>query len=100
MPPLDLDRFELDSDDDNDIDAWCDDFWNLGTPRQRLEPIITRIGRSLEEILELEVELINSHTELDPESWIRIYAERYRQLLTDDPTLTNFEVKHRLYLQR
>ena len=97
MPPLDLDRFELDSDDDNDIDMWCDNFWDLWLPTQR---VVHNVGRSLDEILELEVELINSHTELDPESWIRIYAERYRQLLTDDPTLTNFEVKHRLYLQR
>ena len=26
IPPLDLDRFELDSDDDNDIDMWCDNY--------------------------------------------------------------------------
>ena len=90
-------------DDDEDLDGWCDDVWlSWLSPRNnpKLQPIFERVGRSLDEILELEVELINSHTELDPESWIRIYAERFRELLTDDPTLTNFEVKHRLYLQR
>ena len=94
-----MDTFELDSDDNNDIDQWCDDFWNIGTPRQRLEPIITRIGRSLEEILELEVEIINECTDLDPTTWINCYAKRFREILTDNPTLTKFQVKYLLYMR-
>lgn len=97
MPPIDLDRFELDSDDNNDIDMWCDNFWDLWLPRQRLEPIITRIGRSLDEILELEVEIIEENTELEPKLWIKLYAAKFRAIITDDSTLTKFQVKCLLY---
>mgnify|MGYP007003535802 CR=1 FL=1 len=95
MPPLDLDRFELDSDDDNDIDMWCDNFWDLWLPTQR---VVHNVSRSLDEILQLEIDLINSNTEFTPEEWIDRYAKRFRELLTDDPTLTEFQVKHALYL--
>ena len=97
MPPLDLDRFELDSDDDNDIDMWCDNFWDLWLPTQR---VVHNVGRSLDEIMELEVRLINSNTEFTPEEWIDRYAKRFRELLTDDPTLTEFQVKWHLYLDK
>ena len=92
--PLDLDRFELDSDDDNDIDMWCDNFWDLWLPTQR---VVHNVGRSLDEILELEVALIQEHTEVDAVTWISCYAERFREILTDDPTLTKYQVKHILY---
>ena len=58
MPPLDLDRFELDSDDDNDIDMWCEDFWDLWLQTQR---VVHNVGRSLDEILRLEVEIIEDN---------------------------------------
>lgn len=95
-------ELETDSyDDDEDLDGWCNDIWlSWLSPRNnpRLEPIFTRVGRSLDEILELEIELINSNTEFTPEEWIDRYAKRFRELLTDDPTLTEFQVKHALYL--
>ena len=100
MPPIDMDTFELNSDDDNDIDAWCDDFWNLGTPRQRLEPIITRIGRSLEEILELEVEIIQSCTDLSPELWIEIYWKKFRDIMDIDSSWTISQIKRKLYIEK
>lgn len=54
----------------------------------------------MEEIpfIELEISLINSHTELSPEDWIRIYAERFRQIVDEHPDYTEFQVKHALYL--
>ena len=97
MPPLDLDRFDLDSDDDNDMDMWCDNFWDLWLPAHR---IVQNVGRSLDEILQLEVELIEENTELEPKLWIQLYAQRFREILTDDPTLTKFQVKHTLYLNK
>lgn len=97
MPPLDLDRFELDSDDEDDIDMWCDNFWDLWLPTQR---IVHNVGRSLDEILQLEVELIEENTEFTANEWISRFAERFREILTNDPGLTKFQVKHTLYLNK
>lgn len=91
-----MDTFELNSDDFED--GWCDDFWNLGTPRQRLEPIITNVSRSLDEILELEVRLINSCTDLSPELWIEIYAEKFRKIMDENSSDTESVIKRKLYL--
>ena len=96
MPPLDLDRFELDSDDE-DEDWWCNDFGNIGLPTQR---IVHNVGRSLDEILQLEVELIEENTEFTANEWISRFAERFREILTNDPGLTKFQVKHTLYLNK
>lgn len=91
-----MDTFELNSDDFED--GWCDDFWNLGTPRQRLEPIITNVSRSLDEILELEVEIIQSCTDLSPELWIEIYAEKFRKIMDENSSDTESVIKRKLYL--
>ena len=96
MPPLDLDRFELDSDDDNDIDMWCEDFWDLWLPAQR---VVHNVGRSLDEILRLEVQIIDECTDVDPITWVKLYWEKFRSILTDDPTLTKFQVKYLLYMR-
>ena len=97
MPPLDLDRFELDSDDENDIDMWCNNFWDLWLPAQR---IVHNVGRSLDEILQLEVEIIEENTEFTPEEWVSRFAQKFREILTNDPWLTKFQVKHTLYLNK
>ena len=94
MPPLDLDRFELDSDDDNDIDMWCDNFWDLWLQAQR---VVHNVGRSLDEILQLEVELIEENTEVDPELWINLFAARFRELMDIDSSGTKSQIKRRLY---
>ncbi len=85
--------------DDDDLDGWCDDVGNCGLPPPRLRPIYEKIGRSLDEILRLEVELINENTDVDPIIWIQLYAERFRAIITDDPTLTKFQVKYLLYMR-
>lgn len=89
-----MDTFELDSDDNNDIDQWCDNFGDLWLPTQR---IVHNVGRSLDEILELEVRLINSCTDLDPLSWINIYAEKFRLIMDSDSSYTESQIKRKLY---
>jgi len=86
--------------DDDDLDDGIDDVGSCGLPPPRLRPIYEKIGRSLDEILRLEVELINSNTEYSPEEWVAKYAERFREILTNDPWLTKFQVKHTLYLNK
>ena len=93
--PLDLDRFELDSDDESDLDGWCNDFGNIGLPTQR---IVHNVGRSLDEIMELEVRLINSCTDLDPITWINNYAEKFRKIMDADSSGTESQIKRKLYL--
>ena len=92
---LDLDMF-----DDDDLDEWCNDVGNFGMPPPKLQPIYEKIGRSLDEILQLEIEIIEENTELEPKLWIQLYAERFRAIITDDPWLTKFQVKHTLYLNK
>jgi methyl-accepting chemotaxis protein len=94
MPPLDLDRFELDSDDDDDIDQWCNDFGNIGLPVQR---IVQNVSRSLDEIMELEVRIIQSCTDLEPATWIAIYAERFRSIMDENSSGTESQIKRKLY---
>ena len=43
-------------------------------PPPRLQPIYEKVGRSLDEILRLEVELIDECTDLDAMTWVSIYA--------------------------
>ena len=93
--PLDLDRFELDSDDNNDIDMWCDNFWDLWLPTQR---IVHNVGRSLDEILQLEYEIINENTEIHPELWIHLFAEKFRSIMDVDSSGTKSQIKRKLYL--
>lgn len=95
MPPLDLDRFELDSDDDNDIDMWCDNFWDLWLPTQR---IVHNVGRSLDEILQLEVEIIQDCTDVEPAVWIQLYASKYRAIMDEDSSGTLSQIKRKLYI--
>lgn len=93
--PLDLDRFDLDSDDDNDMDMWCDNFWDLWLPAQR---VVHNVGRSLDEIMELEVRLINSCTDLDPLTWINCYAEKFRKIMDENSSGTESQIKRKLYI--
>ena len=95
MPPIDLDRFELDSDDESDLDGWCDNFWDLWLPAQR---IVHNVGRSLDEILELEVQIIEECTDVDPLTWINCYAEKFRKIMDVDSSGTKSQIKRKLYL--
>ncbi len=94
MPPLDLDRFELDSDDD-DEDWWCNDFGNIGLPTQR---VVHNVGRSLDEIMELEVQIIEECTDVDPITWVSLYASKYRAIMEQDSSGTKSQIKRKLYI--
>jgi len=50
--------------------------------------------------LDIEIKLINSCTDLTPEDWIRIYAKKFRDIVDADPTLTEYQIRHALYLQK
>lgn len=50
--------------------------------------------------LDIEIKLINSCTDLTPEKWIAIYAEKFRKIVEADPTLTEYQIRHALYLQK
>jgi len=77
--PIDMDMY------DSAYEDGCNDCGDIGMPPPRLRPIYEKIGRSLEEILQLEVEIIEENTELEPKLWIQLYAERFREILTNDP---------------
>jgi len=77
--PIDMDMY------DSAYENGCNDCGDIGMPPPRLRPIYEKIGRSLEEILQLEVEIIEENTELEPKLWIQLYAERFREILTNDP---------------
>jgi len=91
--PIDMDMY------DSAYEDGCNDCGDIGMPPPRLRPIYEKIGRSLDEILRLEVELINENTDVDPIIWIQLYAERFRSIITDDSTLTKFQVKYLLYMR-
>ncbi len=92
--PIDMDMY------DSAYENGCNDCGDIGMPPPRLRPIYENIGRSLDEILQLEIEIIEENTEFTPEEWIKRFAERFRAIITDDPTLTKFQVKHTLYLNK
>ena len=50
--------------------------------------------------LDIEIKLINSCTDLKPEDWIRIYWEKFRSIVDNDPTLSEYQIRHALYLQK
>ena len=50
--------------------------------------------------LDIEIKLINSCTDLTAEKWIAIYAEKFRKIVEADPTLTEYQIRHALYLQK
>lgn len=50
--------------------------------------------------IELEVKLIQECDDLRPEDWIRIYWEKFRSIVESDPTLTEYQIRHALYLQK
>ena len=89
--PLDLEK------DDESIppdysEGWINDIWDLSAA------IVSNVGRSMKEILELEYQLIDENIEFPAALWISIYARRFREIMNEDSSLTKFQVKHKLYL--
>ena len=106
--PMSLD---LDSFDDDDLDEWCNDVGNCGMPppKKRFEVIpasmngatdhiVESVQRSLDEILEIEVKLIQDNTEFTPEKWIDIFAARFRSIMDEDSSGTISQIKRKLYI--
>lgn len=89
---------DLDSFDDDDLDEWCNDVGNCGMPPPKLQPIYEKIGRSLDEILRLEVEIINENTDLEPAVWVTLYASKYRAIMEQDSSGTKSQIKRKLYI--
>ena len=56
-------------------------------PPPRLRPIYEKVGRSLDEILRLEVELIDECTDVEPPIWVQLFAKKFREILNDDPSI-------------
>ena len=50
--------------------------------------------------IDLEIKLIEDCTDLKPEEWIRIYAQRFREIVESDPNLTEYQVKYQLYMNK
>ena len=50
--------------------------------------------------LDIEIKLIQECDDLKPEDWIRIYWEKFRRIVDNDPTLNEHQIKHALYLQK
>ena len=67
-------------------------------PPPKLQPIYQKIGRSLDEILQIEIDLINSNTEVEPAVWIQIYASKYRAIMDEDSSGTISQIKRKLYI--
>lgn len=62
-----------------------------------IPPIRTPRSRTLTQIAKLQVKLILENTEVDPLTWVHLYAERFREILDSDPSLTDFQIKYLLY---
>lgn len=65
------------------FDGWCDDVW-----QSQLHGL-TRDQR-------LQIELIIA-SDVEADTWVRIYAEKYRQIIDRFPDDTDFQIADRLY---
>ena len=83
-------------DDDSD---WEDDGGLEDILSADLSAIAKETQRSLDEILQMEYEIIDECTDLDAAAWISIYAAKYREIVTRDPSLTKSQIKRELYLK-
>lgn len=46
----------------------------------------------------MQAHLIIACTDLSPQQWIEIYAERFRKIVDEHPEFTQFQVWHQLYV--
>lgn len=67
-------------------------------PPPKLQPIYQKIGRSLDEILRLEVQIIEECTDVDPITWVKLYASKYRAIMEEDSSGTKSQIKRKLYI--
>ncbi len=90
--PIDMDMY------DSAYEDGCNDCGDIGMPPPKLQPIYEKIGRSLDEILRLEVEIINDCTDVEPAVWVQLYASKYRAIMEQDSSGTKSQIKRKLYI--
>ena len=84
--------------DDDDLSDGCNDCGDIGLPPPKVRSVCDNVGRSLDEILQLEYEIINENTEIHPELWIHLFAEKFRSIMDVDSSGTKSQIKRKLYL--
>ena len=90
--PIDMDMY------DSAYENGCNDCGDIGMPPPKLKPIYEKIGRSLDEILRLEVEIIEECTDVEPAVWVQLYASKYRAIMDVDSSGTKSQIKRKLYI--
>jgi len=88
----------LDLEYDSAYENGCNDVNDIGLGRPKRHYITENVSRSLDEILQLEVELIEENTEVDAELWIHLFAARFRAIMDVDSSGTKSQIKRKLYL--
>ena len=88
----------LDLEYDDAYEDGCNDCGDIGMPPPKRHYITENVSRSLDEILQLEVELIEENTEVDAELWIHLFAARFRAIMDVDSSGTKSQIKRKLYL--
>jgi len=83
---------------DSAYENGCNDCGDIGMPPPKLKPIYEKIGRSLDEILRLEVEIIEECTDVEPAVWVQLYASKYRAIMDVDSSGTKSQIKRKLYI--
>lgn len=90
--PIDMDMY------DSAYEDGCNDCGDIWMPPPKLQPIYQKIGRSLDEILRLEVEIIQDCTDVEPAVWVTLYASKYRAIMEQDSSGTKSQIKRKLYI--
>ena len=103
--PIDMDMY------DSAYEDGCNDCGDIGMPppKNRFEVIpasmngasdhiVESVQRSLDEIMEIEVQLIKDSTEFTPEKWIDIFAARFRSIMDIDSSGTLSQIKRKIYI--
>lgn len=92
------------------LDDWFDDYWendiwcaNLSvSDSEDLQDYTAYLALQEESAKvvrynRMQARLIMACTDLTPEQWIDIYAERFRKIVDEHPEFTQFQVWHKLY---
>lgn len=66
-----------------EYDDWCNDVWSSQL-------------HWLTRDQSLQIELINA-SDVDCDTWVRLYAEKYRRIINENPDDTDFQIADRLY---
>jgi hypothetical protein len=103
--PIDMDMY------DSAYEDGCNDCGDIGMPPPKKQfevipasmngasdHIVESVQRSLDEIMEIEIQLIQDNTDFTPEKWIDIFAARFRAIMDIDSSGTVSQIKRKLYI--